>query len=98
MRERPSEFSQRELIPNADLLQKLRDTIAEADAVLASLSPNDLLTRRCIQGFDVTIQSAIQDSVSHLGGHTQEIIWITRLRVGPSYRFFWQPTTPEQGA
>lgn len=98
VRDRPTEFSHREPIPKAELLRMLRQTIDEADAVLSRLTPADLLQPRRIQGFDTTVQSAVQDCVSHLGGHTQEIIWITRLRVGPGYRFRWAPQTPEQGA
>jgi hypothetical protein len=44
------------------------------------------------------VLSATWHSLEHLGGHTQEIIHMTRLQLGDRYRFAWAPTTPEQGA
>ena len=76
----------------------LRETVEEAIEVIKRLSEEELLKPRRIQGFDVAVQGAIGDSVSHFGGHTQEIIWITRMRVGRGYKFLWQPTGREQGA
>ena len=98
VRDRPGEFASRDRIAKEELLNRLRDTINEADAAIASIGPDELLSPRRIQGFDVTAQSAILDSVAHLGGHTQEIIWITRLRLGVDYQFYWVPQSPEQGA
>jgi hypothetical protein len=50
-----------------------------------------------IQGFDVIGVAAVFDSVPHFRGHTQEIVHMTRLRLGDAYKFAWTPTTPEQG-
>jgi hypothetical protein len=41
--------------------------------------------------------AAIFDSVLHFRGHTQEIVSLTRLQRGDTYKFAWTPTTPEQG-
>ena len=97
-RDRPAEFAQRGAIPKQQLLDWISQTITKADEVIAAQSEATLLEPRKVQGFEVNVQSAIHHSVSHLIGHTQEIIWITRLRTGPDYRFRWAPTTPEQGA
>ena len=96
-RDRPAEFTHRGIIPKQQLLDWIRQTIAKADAVIAEQTEDTLLEPRRIQSFDVCVQSAIHHSVTHLIGHTQEIIWITRLRIGPEYKFRWTPTTPEQG-
>ena len=45
-----------------------------------------------------TVLSAISNSLSHLAGHTQEVVYITRLQLGDAYQFAWVPRTPEQGA
>ena len=37
-------------------------------------------------------------SLEHLGGHTQEIIALTRMQLGDRYVFAWTPSTVEQGA
>lgn len=97
-RDRPQEFAERTLIPGTELLARLDAVAAEADAVLARLTDADLLRPRRIQGFDETVLSALYDSLTHLNGHTQEIVYITRLQLGDAYRFAWAPTTPEQGA
>jgi hypothetical protein len=57
-----------------------------------------LIEPRKIQGFDELVLSAIWHSLEHLGGHTQEIIFMTRLQRGKDYKFAWTPSTPEQGA
>lgn len=98
LRDRPAEFSHREPLPKAELIARLERTIGQADQILASLGSDDLLEPRRIQGFEVTVMAAILSSVPHLCGHTQEIIWITRLRRGESYQFSWTPQTREEGA
>ena len=53
---------------------------------------------RRIQGFEATVLAAIFDSVSHFAGHTHQIVYIARLRLGGAYRFQWEPANVEQGA
>jgi hypothetical protein len=72
--------------------------LGRADEVLRTVSPQQLLESRRIQGFDTTGLSAIFDSVSHFRGHTQEVICLTRMQLGDRYQFDWIPSTPEHGA
>src|ERR1700722_12711669 len=51
-RNRPAEFSRREAIPAAKLLEALGETINEASQVLAELTLAELLAPRNIQGYD----------------------------------------------
>ena len=97
VRHRPSEFSDRSAISAKDLLARLTVTVRECDQVLAKLSETDLTTAKRVQGFEVTKLSAIFNSLSHFQGHTQEIIYITRLRLGDKYQFKWVPQGKEQG-
>src|SRR6266481_6556559 len=97
-RDRPAEFSEPGPIPKEELLRKLEAVVDEARAVLARQTARQLLEARRIQGFDVSGLAAIFDSVPHFRGHTQEIVGLTRLRLGDAYRFAWAPTTPDQGA
>lgn len=97
-RDRPREFSERGPIPKGELLGRLEKIVHEAHKVLAELPEDELLAMRRIQGFDEPVLAALVDSLSHLAGHTQEIIYITRLQLGDKYRFAWVPATPEQGA
>lgn len=98
VRDRPSEFSERGPIAKAELMRRLEDVVDRARAVLASIPASRLLENRRIQGFDETVLSAIVDSICHFAGHTQQIVYVTRLQLGDEYRFEWAPSTPEQGA
>jgi hypothetical protein len=98
LRNRPAEFAERQRLPKSDLLRRLEDVVADADAALSTVSATQLLEPRRIQGFDESVLSAIFDSVAHFNGHTQEIIYITRWQLGDAYQYSWRPATPEQGA
>jgi hypothetical protein len=97
-RNRPAEFAERNGIPKAALLQKLDAVVAESKRILSRLHSRNLAELRRIQGFELTGAGAVFDTVPHFRGHTQEIVHITRVLLGDSYRFAWVPTTPEQGA
>lgn len=96
VRNRPGEFAERSLIPRDELLERLGSVVAESDAVLARTGEGELLAPRTIQGGQETVLSAVFDCLTHLKGHTQEIIYITRTQLGDAYHFAWIPT-PEQG-
>jgi len=98
VRNRPKEFADRAKMTGQQLLERLERVASEADAVLVGIDPEQLLETRRIQGFDTTIMSAITNCVTHFRGHTQEIIYITRLRLGEKYRFHFVPQGPEQEA
>jgi uncharacterized damage-inducible protein DinB len=97
-RDRPTEFAERKPIAKAELLERLGAVVREADETLARIADNHLLQARRIQGFDETVLSAIFDSLAHFNGHTQEIIYVTRLQLGGKYRLAWEPASAEQGA
>ena len=98
VRNRPAEFAERGPIPKEELMCRLEAVVEEAKHILAGVDARQLVGIRHIQGFDVTGVAAIFDSVPHFRGHTQEIIHMTRLQLGDSYKFAWTPMTPEQGA
>jgi hypothetical protein len=97
-RDRPAEFAARATVTKLDLVTRLEDTVARAAGVLRALSAEEWQRVRRIQGFNTTGLGAAVDSVSHFRGHTQEVVHMTRMILGPAYRFAWVPTTPEQGA
>ncbi len=98
VRNRPDEFADRTNRPKTGLLKMLQETVAHCDRVLAACPPERLLERRRIQGFETTMLAALFDTVSHFVGHQHQIVYITRLRLGSTYRFQWTPATPEQGS
>ena len=78
-RYRAAEFTAREGASADELFAALRGMLDEADAVLASLSASQLLTRRTIQGRDVTVLDAVYHVVEHFALHTGQIILLTKL-------------------
>ena len=98
IRDRPNEFAERGPFGREEVERRLDEVLQEADHVLTAVSPDRLMERRRIQGFETTVLAAIFDSVAHFKGHTQEIVCMTRVQLGEGYRFEWVPSTPEEGA
>ena len=91
VRDRPLEFADQRRWARTDLMEQLRTTVDEADAVLRDFDARRLTEPRTVQGFDSNLLSVIYDCVSHFVGHTHQIVYITRLRLGEDYRFAWVP-------
>ena len=81
-RDRQQEFDERERIPRAELIARLRRTLAEADEVLARLDPEILLERRKSQWEEVTVLWAVYHAVEHFAMHTGQIIMLAKMRAG----------------
>jgi hypothetical protein len=97
-RNRAGEFADRSRLPKAELMRQLRDTVEECDRVLASFDTSRLLRPKVVQTFNTTLMAAIFDTVSHFVGHTHQIVYITRLRLGERYEFQFVPTKEQGGA
>jgi len=97
-RNRPREFAQRDPIAKADLLGQLEAVVSESINVLSTFPAAQWLRVRRIQGFEVTGLAAAFNTVPHFRGHTQEIIFRTRLLLGHKYEISWKPGSTEQGA
>ena len=95
-RNRPGEFAQDLVVGRAKLLDDLAVVVREADETIAGMTAETALSPRRIQGWDETPLSAIFHAVTHFEGHTHQIVYITRLRLGEKYQFKWTPSTPEQ--
>lgn len=81
-RNRQQEFDERELIPGAELIALLKQTLAEADEVLAQLDEEVLLERRRSPWEEVTVMEAIFHAVEHFSMHTGQIIMLSKMRTG----------------
>lgn len=82
IRDREHEFGERGGFTREQLLARLKETLANADQVLANVDPNSLLERKEIQGNDVTVMQAILRIVQHFGLHTGQIMLLTKQRTG----------------
>jgi len=96
IRNRPKEFADRSNRPKSEILGILAKVVSEADKTLGRLTPDQLLSRRRIQGYGATVLSAITDTIPHFRGHVQEIIHMTRIQLGERYRFDFVPKGKEQ--
>ena len=79
-RDRQQEFDERERIPRAELMSRLRQMLAEADEVLARLDVEVLLERRQARGEEVTVLLAVYHAVEHFSMHTGQIIMLSKMR------------------
>src|SRR5215510_5222070 len=75
-RNRAQEFAARSGAGVNDLLADLDRALDEVDAVLASLTPDQLLHTRTIQGRDVTVLEAILHVVEHFSMHLGQIVLV----------------------
>jgi uncharacterized damage-inducible protein DinB len=89
-RHRQLEFDERRKISAADLRNRIRQIVQQADQVMSAVAPEELLSRRKIQGYDVTVLDAIYHVVEHFGMHTGQIITLTKTRVGQDLKL-WEP-------
>src|SRR5216684_2963557 len=87
-RNRPAEFSERQLIPASALVAKLGTTLTEASDVLASLTEADLLMTLQIQGYTVSGLHAVYQVVEHFGMHYGQILYITKMLRGEDLGFY----------
>src|SRR5947208_2306802 len=90
-RNRQQEFDERAHIPASELLRRLRAAMAQADEVLGSVTDADLLSRRQIQSYDVTVLEAIYHVVEHFAMHTGQIILLSKARTGDDLKLWQQP-------
>ena len=81
-RDRQQEFDEREHIPRGALMTRLKQTLAEADEVLARVEAETLFERRQSPWEEVTVLEAIYHAVEHFSMHTGQIIMMAKMRSG----------------
>lgn len=88
IRLRDEEFAARGGMPGAELGALLRNTVAEAAALVAALPAERLSERVHVQGYDITVLEAIYHVVEHFSGHTGQIIYATKLLTGKDTAYY----------
>ena len=78
-RNRQQEFDQREQIPKAELLTKLRLTVTDSVIVLSNISVEGLLEKRSAGTEQVSMLWAIYHAVEHFSMHTGQIILLAKI-------------------
>ena len=98
VRDRPSEFRVANESPKDELQTEFNRLLDQVAKVYAQVSAAELPAPRRIQGFETTALAAIYDTMCHLELHTGQVLYLTRLRLGETYRESWSPASKEQGA
>ncbi len=98
VRDRPGEFLNESKITKEELTQLTADLKSGFESAINNLDPSRLTEQRRIQGYDVTLMSAIFRALTHLEGHIGQIVLLTRIQSGGNYKIFWTPQTEEQRA
>ena len=96
VRNRPVEFEPDSQVPTAELLELIEKLQKDMDSTLTGFDPAELLTMNRIQGYDRTNMEAIYSTVTHLEGHTGQIAYIAKLKLGADHKAFWKPESKEQ--
>ncbi|MDQ1729289.1 MAG: hypothetical protein QOD33_1414 [Pyrinomonadaceae bacterium] len=78
-RQRQTEFAERRVIPRAELLAQLRQTIADVDDVLARFDASQLLESYRIQGTETSALAAIFHVTEHISMHAGQVILLTKM-------------------
>lgn len=87
-RVRDAEFSRRDPLERAELLNLLRSTLADVESVLRQLDPATLLEKRTIQGSEVDVLEAVFHVTEHFSMHTGQIILLTKLLTATDLHFY----------
>jgi hypothetical protein len=87
-RDRPAEFSRKDGITPAALVDQMEKTMASAAAIFSALTKADLHTHFDIQGYHVTGLHAVYQVVEHFGLHYGQISYITKLLLDSDLSFY----------
>jgi hypothetical protein len=87
-RQRDAEFAARLGDSAQELVANLRDTVNEAAVLIRALPSERLLDRMEVQGYQVTVLSAIYHVVEHFAGHTFQVIFATKRFTGKDLGFY----------
>lgn len=87
-RNRPAEFARREGLAAGELLEMLGETMQQVSAVLARLTPADLLRQYEIQGYRVSGLEAVYHVVEHFAMHYGQILYIAKTLQGADLGFY----------
>jgi len=90
-RDRPSEFTERGSVPKDDLQSRFEEAARRADEILAGLAA-DRLGEMC--GYEIlagptekSVLGVVLQTLTHLNGHAQEVLHLTRTQLGEGYVF-----------
>ena len=97
VRDRDAEF-EAPPIPRTALLEEFDAAIAEADAVLAGLTPARLAERSSDPAFYPTVLEDVLNVTIHMSTHVGQMVWIAKMLRDGALDDVWRRTHREVGA
>jgi len=97
-RDRDAEFAARGDVSADELKARLRDRVNETVAVIQTLTPEQLVERIVVQGYDVSKLHAVYHVVSHFSEHAGQIFFATKLFTSDDLGFYKHLANPLHGA
>jgi len=94
-RHRPGEFLN-EGFTKTDIVSLAENLRSDFAGAIGKLEASRLVEPRRVQGWDLTLMSAIFRALTHLEGHVGQVVVLTRIQLGNDYKIFWTPQTDEQ--
>ncbi|HET7292840.1 MAG TPA: DinB family protein [Vicinamibacteria bacterium] len=93
VRDRPGEFAFAEMLPRQELLRRLDETLAEAQAVFAAVTPERLLaTTERAPGGPYTVLALLLRVSHHWAAHTGQIVYVAKCGREGAVDELWQKT------
>jgi hypothetical protein len=100
VRDRPREFTEPGPIPKVELLHRFDEAVRSADEILAVLGPGRLgetCRHEMLSGpTEKPLLGVVLQTLTHLNGHAQEILHMTRVQLGEGYVFRQPAGIPPQ--
>ena len=94
VRRRDAEFAARGGVGQAELRQRLSDTVASAVAVFSGLGEERLAERVQVQGYDIPVLDAVYQVVDHFALHAGQIQLLTKLYTQQDLGFYAHLSRP----
>ena len=94
-RNRDEEFKDKEKLSKMELINLLEKINKDFKSSAENFDPAQLGKPKSVQGYKVTIMTAMYRSMTHLEGHVGQIILLTRLQLGNSYKIYSQAKAGE---
>ena len=96
-RDRDAEFAARGDVSVGELKLRIRERVKETVAVIAALTPEQLVERTVVQGYDVSKLHAVYHVVSHFSEHAGQIVFATKLFTSDDLGFYRHLANPLHG-
>ncbi len=96
-RDRDAEFAARGDVSAGELKLRIRERVKKTVAVIAALTPEQLVERTVVQGYDVSKLHAVYHVVSHFSEHAGQIVFATKLFTSDDLGFYRHLANPLHG-